>query len=101
MTATTPSSRGGRWLAALTDEAPALPGYPDSVRVVDGELDGTPARYIAVVPDPASDFPRARGGEVGLVEGWTLARAVRETMAADVDGPRRPIVAVIDVPPMR
>lgn len=98
MTATTPSSRGGRWLAALTDEAPALPGYPDSVRVVDGELDGAPARYIAVVPDPASDFPRARGGEVGLVEGWTLARAVRETMAADVDGPRRPIVAVIDVP---
>jgi malonate decarboxylase gamma subunit len=39
-----------------------------------------------------------RKGEVGLVEGWELARAVREIVAADADRPvKRPIVAVIDV----
>lgn len=45
---------------------------------------------------------RAAGGEVGLLEGWTLAKVVNETIAADADQPvKRPIVAVIDVlPPM-
>lgn len=42
---------------------------------------------------------RAAGGEVGLLEGWTLAKVVNETIAADADQPgKRPIVAVIDVP---
>lgn len=92
------SARGATWLTALTPRVEALPGYPASVRVVDGELGGEPARFIAVVPDPANRFPRARQGEVGLVEGWALARAVRECMAADAAGViRRPIVAVIDV----
>jgi malonate decarboxylase gamma subunit len=93
-----PSKRGAVWLARLTGGAAALPGYPASVRVVDAELAGQPARYIAVVPDPDNRFPRARGGEVGLVEAWQLARAVREVVAADRDAPvKRPIVAVIDV----
>ncbi len=43
--------------------------------------------------------PRAAGGEVGLLEGWTLAKVVNETIAADADQPvKRPIVAVIDAP---
>jgi malonate decarboxylase gamma subunit len=93
-----PSKRGAVWLARLTGGATALPGYPASVRVVDAELAGQPARYIAVVPDPDNRFPRARGGEIGLVEAWQLARAVREVVAADRDAPiKRPIVAVIDV----
>lgn len=42
---------------------------------------------------------RAASGEVGLLEGWTLAKVVNETIAADADQPvKRPIVAVIDVP---
>lgn len=97
MTDTT--SLGARWLAALTDDATALPGYPASVRVVDGELAGRAARFIAVVPDPDSRYPRARHGEVGLAEGWALARAVRDAMNADEKADsRRVIVAVIDVP---
>lgn len=92
-------SLGARWLDALTDGAAPLSGYPASVRVVDGELDGRAARFIAVVPDPASRYPRARAGEVGLAEGWALARAVRDAMDADADASvRRAIVAVIDVP---
>lgn len=96
---TTQSQRGKIWLDALTRSKTAQPGFPASVQVVDGELGGVPARYIAVVPDPAQRFPRARNGEVGLLEGWALAQAVQEVMQADRDKPgKRPIIAVIDVP---
>ncbi len=99
MNATTNSTRGSFWLAELTHYADPVPGYPDSIRVVDASLAGQPARFIAVVPDPHNRFPRARNGEVGLVEGWEIARAVREIIAADQHhGSRTPIIAVIDVP---
>ena len=90
-------SRGATWLAALTGNATILPGYPPSVRVVDAPLAGQPARYIAVVPDPESSYPRARTGETGLMEGWALAQAVHEAIAADREGAKRAIVAVVDV----
>jgi malonate decarboxylase gamma subunit len=92
------SGRGAAWLHLLTGDAPAAHDWP-SVRVVDALLAGQPARYIAVVPDTDNRFPRARNGEVGLVEGWQLARAVQETVELDRAAPlKRPIVAVIDVP---
>ncbi|WP_332674141.1 biotin-independent malonate decarboxylase subunit gamma [Aromatoleum sp.] len=98
MTSTKEQSRGAAWLAALTAEGRPADGYPQTVRVVDGSLAGEPARYITVVPDAENPFPRVRNGEVGLIEGWTLARAVRETIAADAErATKRPIVAVIDV----
>ncbi len=90
-------SRGAVWLAALTNNADVLAGYPPSVRVVEATLTGEPARYIAVVPDANNPYPRARAGEVGLIEGWMLARAVHETTEADRNGAKRAIVAVIDV----
>ena len=83
------TGRGEAWLAALSGNAPRLPGYPPSVQVADAAIAGRPARLIAVVPDPASPFPRARNGEVGLLEGWSLARAVQEVIALD-ETPRRP-----------
>ena len=77
------------------------PPYP-SVAVADADLGGElTARLLAVVADPNSVFPRARGGEVGLREGAGLARAVREVVALDADqadDQRRPIVAIVDVP---
>jgi malonate decarboxylase gamma subunit len=92
------SRRGAVWLDALTRSAPLVEGYPASVRVADATLAGEQARYIAVVPDPDNPFPRARSGEVGLVEGWELARAVREVMTADANqSVKRPIVAIVDV----
>ncbi|MDO7224617.1 biotin-independent malonate decarboxylase subunit gamma, partial [Acinetobacter baumannii] len=49
-------------------------------------------------PDAENRFPRARNGEVGLVEGWQLARAVRDVMTEDAgQEKKRAIVAVIDV----
>jgi malonate decarboxylase gamma subunit len=91
------STRGATWLRALANGTPAA-GYGSTVQVVDATLGDRAARYIAVVPDPENRFPRARNGEVGLVEGWQLARAVRD--AANEDAGRdtkRAIVAVIDV----
>lgn len=93
-----PSPRGAMWLRLLTGGA--RPAYDwAAVQAVDAILAGQPARYIAVVADPDNRFPRARCGEVGLVEGWQLAQAVRDVVALDRDNAvKRPIVAVIDVP---
>lgn len=93
------SQRGLNWLRALTANAAAQPGYPASLKVVDAELAGQPARYLAVVPDGANRFPRARSGEVGLLEGWSLGRALDEVIQADHDkAEKRALVAVVDVP---
>jgi len=89
-------SRGARWFGALA--GPALAGYPASLRVADGTLGTRPVRWIAVVPDAHNRFERARHGEVGLIEGWHLARAVQEVVAADAGKPARTaIIAIVDV----
>lgn len=90
--------RGVRWLAALTGDAQLDGSFCATLHVADATLAGQPARYIAVVPDPHNRFARVRNGEIGLLEGWQLARAVHEVIEADRDAAvKRPIVAVIDV----
>lgn len=91
--------RGALWLDALAPGKPRLSGLCPSVQVADGDIAGEPVRFIAVVPDANNHYPRAAKGEVGLLEGWTLAKVVHETIAADRNSEKkRPIVAVIDVP---
>ena len=91
------STRGATWMRSLA-VGTAVPGYGSTLQVVDAALAGQPARYVAVVPDAENRFPRARNGEVGLVEGWQLARAVRDVMTAGAaQEKKRAIVAVIDV----
>ncbi len=90
-------SRSQTWFDALSTRT--LPSWYRSVAMADCDLGGgRAARLLAVVPDPDNAFPRARRGEVGLLEGIGLARAVREVMELDSDDQRRPIVAVVDVP---
>lgn len=92
-------NRGELWLETLSPNAKRIAGLCPSVQAADGELNGEAVRFVAVVPDANNHFPRAAKGEVGLLEGWTLAKVVSETVAADADkGVKRPIVAVIDVP---
>ncbi len=92
-------SRGELWLEILAPNAKRLEGLCPSVQAADGELNGEAVRFVAVVPDANNHFPRAAKGEVGLLEGWTLAKVVSETVAADANNAvKRPIVAVIDVP---
>ncbi|UDI92583.1 biotin-independent malonate decarboxylase subunit gamma [Pseudomonas sp. IAC-BECa141] len=89
------SVRGLNWFNALSAGAKAIEGLPPSLKVVDGEL----GRFIAVVADPQNRFPRARNGEVGLLEGWGLAKAVDDAITADRDKPqKRPLIAIVDVP---
>jgi malonate decarboxylase beta subunit len=83
------SRRGQTWFDALTGGRGAIDSGLRSIRVADAPLGQEMARYIAVVPDAHNRFPRARGGEVGLDEGWGLARLVREA--------KGPIVAIVDV----
>lgn len=99
MSSQTTQGRGAAWLQALTDNSARVAGYPASIAVVDATLSGQPARFISVVKDAENRFPRVRNGEVGLVEGWSLARAVSEVVEADRNAAsKRPIVAIIDVP---
>lgn len=91
-------SRGELWLETLAPGAIRIAGLCPSVQAADGELNGENVRFIAVVPDAHNHYPRATKGEVGLLEGWTLAKVVSETIAADANSAvKRPIVAVIDV----
>ena len=83
------SRRGNTWFEALSGRSGAIDTGLRSVKVADAPLGEETVRYIAVVPDAHNRFPRARGGEVGLDEGWALARHVREA--------KGPIVAVVDV----
>jgi malonate decarboxylase beta subunit len=95
---TPPESRGQVWLRALTGADGKSADAPAAVRTVDARIGSELARFIAVVPDPSSTFHRARHGEIGLLEAWTLAVRVREAIAADAGGTPRPIIAIVDSP---
>ncbi|KUI26903.1 biotin-independent malonate decarboxylase subunit beta [Mycobacterium sp. GA-2829] len=89
----TAPSRGRTWLTALAATAPE-PVVASVLRA-----DTTDRTYLAVVPDPDSHYPRARHGEVGLVECWALADALDDVIRADADAAvKRAVVAVVDLP---
>jgi malonate decarboxylase gamma subunit len=90
-------SRGATWFSLITSNSGRLESGPRTVLQADIQLGREVARVLAVVPDPENRFPRARHGEVGLEEGWTLAREVRDAMRADEGHVARPIVAIVDV----
>ena len=93
------SSRGLRWFEALSGGASPVQGLPASLKVADVRLGEQAVRLLAVVADPDNRFPRARSGEVGLLEGWGLAKAVDEAIDADRDtSQKRPLIAIVDVP---
>src|SRR5271169_2404648 len=96
-TSTQLSSRGRTWFQALAGKAPSANTGLNSVLVADVDWEDERVRLLAIVPDPQNRFPRARHGELGLDEGWTLAQQVREAIAADRSGAKRPIIAIVDV----
>jgi malonate decarboxylase gamma subunit len=91
------SGRGLTWLRALTGQDGTLRAAPRTVRVADASLGQQTARFIAVVPDAANRFPRARHGEVGLDEAWMLAQQVRRTIDEDLNRRPRALIALVDV----
>lgn len=97
-TADAADSRGYRWFSLLTGLNHPVSEVP-SVLAADVMKNGQLCRVISVVPDSGSRFKRARKGEVGLLEGWTLAGIVRDAIKQDAGkDQKRPIIAVIDVP---
>ena len=91
------NGRGQTWFDLLRAGVEEIGDVP-SVRVADGMIGEKKVRYIAVVPDNQNRFPRARNGEVGLLEAWSIAKHVRDAIHADQNGEKRAIVAIVDVP---
>ncbi|WDZ54979.1 biotin-independent malonate decarboxylase subunit beta [Paenibacillus polymyxa] len=91
-------SRGYRWFSRLTGIAHPVSDVP-SVLAADVEKNGQLCRYVAIVPDASNRFPRVRNGEVGMLEGWTVAQIIRDAIHQDEKKEtKRPIIAIIDVP---
>ena len=85
------TGRGYTWLAALAGVEPTAV-IPSVIRA-----DTPGVTYLAVVPDPANRFYRARKGEVGLTEAWALAYAVDGIVTADADADtKRAIVTLAE-----
>lgn len=92
-------SRGDYWFSLLTTGLTQQQTACASVRAAEGVLDGQWVQILAVVPDAKNPYPRARQGEVGLLEGWILARQVHEVINADAEQvQKRAIIMIIDVP---
>jgi len=92
------SARGRIWFEALAGkQAKHVPSVP-SVLVADTALQKERVRFLAIVQDPENRFPCARQGQVGLQEGWNLAKQVRDAIKADENGEKRAIIAIVDVP---
>jgi malonate decarboxylase beta subunit len=69
-----------------------------SVLVGDTQWGPESIRAISVVSDRMARFPRARHGQVGLEEGWGIARAIWDAIKGDEGKTKRAIVAIVDVP---
>lgn len=91
-------STGRKWFHLLTDGQPSISEVP-SVLVADTSFFGIKARVIAVVANPESKYYRARNGEVGLLEGWAIAKYVQQAIEEDKDAEeKRLMIPIVDVP---
>lgn len=93
------SIRGKHWFNVLTQNFEAIDTGIASLHVANGQLDGMEISVISIVADEQNLYPRARQGEVGLLEGWSLALAVDQIIQADRElEKKRGIVCIVDVP---
>lgn len=91
--------RGRRWTTELGETPPTF--LESTIIESSMDVDGLQAVLLAVIPDPGSAYPRARHGEVGLVEGLALAERVSAVVAEDqhlAPERKRPIIAIVDLP---
>jgi malonate decarboxylase gamma subunit len=93
------SIRGKHWFNVLTQNFEAIDTGIASLHVANGQLDGMEISVLSIVADEQNLYPRARQGEVGLLEGWSLAFAVDQIIQADRElEKKRGIVCIVDVP---
>ncbi|WP_296933656.1 biotin-independent malonate decarboxylase subunit gamma [uncultured Marinobacter sp.] len=92
------SLRGRRWFDALTHSA-GREGPAPSLQVAEVNIAGQHCYVLLVKPEPENVFPRARAGEVGLLEGWGIAQAIDSIIEANTQAMAKPaVIAVVDVP---
>jgi malonate decarboxylase beta subunit len=72
---TSSPGRGRRWYNALMENA-AKHAEEKSLLVGDAQWGTETICAITVVPNPLARFPRARQGQMGVEEGWGIARAI-------------------------
>jgi malonate decarboxylase gamma subunit len=89
-------SRGCIWFRALAGAEPCIETGLRTLLVADVKVAGEPARLIAVVPDAFDAHAANSQSEPGLDEGWVLADQVRDMIAADRCGAKRPIISIVD-----
>ena len=91
-------SRGSAWTHGLAGDGEVREIVPSVLRA-DIQIGDSTATLLTVVPDPASPYPRARAGEVGLRESLVLAEQVTEIRTSDTRDrtAKRPIIAIVDV----
>lgn len=93
------SIRGKHWFNVLTQNFEAIDTGIASLHVANGQLDVMEISVLSIVADEHNLYPRARQGEVGLLEGWSLALAVDQIIQADRElEKKRGIVCIVDVP---
>lgn len=90
------ASRGRQWFQALAGSDGRQAEGPGSLLIAGARLGGEKVTYLALAPDSQARLPRARGGEVGVEEGWHGARAIQRIVEADKDEAKRPIITVVD-----
>lgn len=92
-------SRGYKWFEALTGvKNPTNQTMPTVLSKAVMKNQQTYG-YICVVPEADNPFYRVRKGEMGLVEGFAVAKKVNEWIKEDeTKEVKRPIILVIDVP---
>jgi malonate decarboxylase beta subunit len=93
------SVRGRRWYNALMENA-GEHAEVKSLLVGDAQWGTDTIRAISVVSNQLARFPRARQGQMGVEEGWGIARAIWEVIDSDkaIGRIKRAIVAIVDVP---
>jgi malonate decarboxylase gamma subunit len=89
-------SRGCIWFRALAAAEPCIETGLRTLLVADVKVAGELARLIAVLPDAFDAHAANSQNEPGLDEGWVLADQVRDMIAADRCGAKRPIISIVD-----
>ena len=93
------SIRGRDWFQALTSSFNNVGSGIDSLLVADGKLNDKNIRVLCVVADQHNHYPRAQTGEVGLLEGWSLAKVIDEVIQQDQGKTeKRGLLVIVDVP---
>lgn len=93
------STRGKHWFNLLTQGFNLIASGIDSLLIAEGQLGENKISVFCVVPDSHNHFPRARQGEVGLLEGWSLAQAIDQIIESDQNlTHKRGILCIVDVP---